>query len=72
VATGEYTKAEVPRMLTGEGLRTAKGKPLSMQTFHVLLRNPLFAGWLTHLLRVFFTLRKRGFRTALKVLFSTS
>jgi hypothetical protein len=36
VAIGEYTKAEVLRMLTDEGLRTAKGKPLSMQTFHVL------------------------------------
>ena len=44
-ATGQYTKAEVLLIVTGEGLRTAAGKPVTKQTFQAMLRNPLYAGW---------------------------
>jgi hypothetical protein len=30
-----------------EGLTTAKGKAVPMQTFQAILRNPLYAGWVT-------------------------
>jgi site-specific DNA recombinase len=47
MSTGSYSKVKVLQIITGEGLTTARGMPLTPQTFHVLLRNPLFAGWVT-------------------------
>jgi site-specific DNA recombinase len=46
-ATGLYTKAQVLRIVTGSGLRTARGASVSLQTFQQTLRNPIYAGWLT-------------------------
>jgi site-specific DNA recombinase len=45
--TGRYKKTEVLEIVTNEGLTTAQGKALSTQTFQCLLRNPLYAGWVT-------------------------
>ncbi len=45
--TGRYKKTEVLKILTDDGLTTARGKRLTPQTFHALLRNPLYAGWVT-------------------------
>jgi len=47
VATGRYKKADVLRIVTDEGLKTARGKSLTPQTFQALLKNPLYAGWVT-------------------------
>jgi site-specific DNA recombinase len=47
MATGRYKKTAVLAIISDEGLRTARGKPLSPQTFHKLLQNPLYAGWVT-------------------------
>ena len=47
MAKGLYKKTEVLKILTDEGLKTAKGRPLSAQTFQAMLRNPLYAGWVT-------------------------
>ncbi len=45
MSTGLHKKADALQIITGEGLRTASGKPLSKQTFQAVLRNPLYAGW---------------------------
>ncbi|MGA2852244.1 MAG: recombinase family protein [Terracidiphilus sp.] len=45
--TGLHKKYEVLEIVTLEGFRTLKGKPLSNQTFDHLLRNPIYAGWIT-------------------------
>jgi len=45
-ATGLYKKAEVLRKLTAIGLRTRRGKVLTLQTFQQLLRKPIYAGLL--------------------------
>ena len=45
--TGRYKKTAVLKIVANEGLTTARGKRLSPQTFHALLRNPLYAGWVT-------------------------
>jgi site-specific DNA recombinase len=47
MATGQNTKSAVLKIVTDAGLPTARGKPLSAQTFQAILRNPLFAGWVT-------------------------
>ena len=57
MATGKYKKTEVLKIVTNEGLktparqtqkgRTAGGKPLTAQTFQAVLRNQLYAGWIT-------------------------
>ena len=47
MATGLNSKAEVLQIVTSCGLTTAKGKPLSKQTLQAVLRNPLYAGWVT-------------------------
>ena len=47
MATGQYTKSAVLKIVTDEGLTTARGKPLSAQTFQAILRNQLYAGWVT-------------------------
>jgi site-specific DNA recombinase len=44
-ATGLHSKAEVLRVITSHGLQTAKGKPLSPQTFQKMIENPIYAGW---------------------------
>ena len=45
MAKGRHKAADVLRMITEEGLTTAKGHPLTKQTFQAMLRNPLYAGW---------------------------
>jgi site-specific DNA recombinase len=47
MATGRYKKSEVLKIVTDEGLATARGRPLSAQTFQAILRSPLYAGWVT-------------------------
>jgi DNA invertase Pin-like site-specific DNA recombinase len=47
VATGRHKKSEVLKFITDEGLTTTRGKVLSPQTFQALLRNPIYAGWVT-------------------------
>lgn len=47
MATGKYKKTEVLNALADEGLKTHKGKPLTPQTFQIVLRNSLYAGWVT-------------------------
>jgi Site-specific recombinases, DNA invertase Pin homologs len=42
--SGHLTRPEVLQRITALGLRTRKGGQLSPQTFHTLLRNPLYAG----------------------------
>lgn len=44
LATGRYTKAEVQRLMTGRGLRTKSGKPLSSQTIDKIFDNIFYAG----------------------------
>ncbi len=43
-ASGHRTRREVLGQVTALGLRTAKGARLSPQTFHALLRNPIYTG----------------------------
>jgi site-specific DNA recombinase len=45
--TGRFKKTEVLKTVTDAGLVTPRGKPLSAQTFHKSLRNPLYAGWVS-------------------------
>jgi site-specific DNA recombinase len=45
--TGQHKKTAVLKIITDEGLLTARGKALSAQTFHKSLMNPLYAGWVT-------------------------
>ncbi len=45
IASGEYTQADVRRLLTREGFTTPKGKPISSQTFRRILSNRTYAGW---------------------------
>ncbi len=47
LATGRHKKTDVLKIVTDEGLTTASGKPLSPQTLQAVLRNPLYAGWVT-------------------------
>lgn len=44
MATGLYQPTQVLEIVTRLGLRTRKGKPVPMQTFHRILRNPLYSG----------------------------
>ena len=44
VATGNYSATDVLRKVTALGLRTRKGRPLSLQTFTALLKRPIYAG----------------------------
>jgi site-specific DNA recombinase len=43
-ATGTYTKRQVLKRITEEGLRTRKGKLLSTQSFGKMLVNPIYSG----------------------------
>jgi site-specific DNA recombinase len=47
MATGRHKKTDVLKIVTDEGLMTASGKRLSPQTLQAVLRNPLYAGWVT-------------------------
>jgi len=44
-ASGLHTKQNVLKRVNCAGLQTAKGRPLSQQTFEQLLRKPVYAGW---------------------------
>ena len=44
-STGIHSKAEILKKLTGLGLQTTKGIRVSAQTFHKILLNPIYAGW---------------------------
>jgi len=43
---GHRSRPEVLRLVTALGLTTRSGKPLSAQSFAVLLRNRLYTGWM--------------------------
>jgi site-specific DNA recombinase len=43
-ASGEHSVSDVRRMVTALGLKTGKGRPISLQSFHSLLGNPIYAG----------------------------
>lgn len=45
IATGNYSADDVLRTVTALGLTTRKGAPVPRQTWHAILRNPLYAGW---------------------------
>jgi len=45
-ATGAETKLGVLKIVNSLGLRTAKGKMVTPQTFDRLLRNQLYMGWI--------------------------
>ena len=45
MATGNYHADDVLRTVTALGLRTARGAMLPRQTWHAMLRNPIYAGW---------------------------
>ena len=47
MARGTHKKSDVLKMITDKGLLTNRGKPLSAQTFQQVLRNSLYAGWVT-------------------------
>ena len=46
IATGLHSQREVLDQVTTLGLRTRLGQPVPMQTFHSILRNELYAGWI--------------------------
>ena len=45
--TGQYSKNDVLKIVTNMGLRTRKGKKVTAQTFSKMLRNRLYAGWIS-------------------------
>ncbi len=45
--SGKQSKKAVLETITEQGLRTKGGRPLSAQTFDKMLKNPLYAGWIT-------------------------
>ncbi|HYL13824.1 MAG TPA: recombinase family protein [Terriglobales bacterium] len=45
MATGNYSADDVLRTVTALGLTTRKGAPVPRQTWHAMLRNPVYAGW---------------------------
>ena len=47
MATSQYKKSEVLKIVIKEGLRTTTGKHLTKQTLQAILRNQLYAGWVT-------------------------
>lgn len=46
LASGLHKPPEVLQIVNTEGLRTLKGKPVSTQTFHKMVRNPIYTGWM--------------------------
>jgi site-specific DNA recombinase len=47
MSTGGYKKTEALRRISEEGLRTTTGMTLSAQTLQAVLKNPIYAGWVT-------------------------
>jgi Recombinase len=47
MATGLHKKADVFKIITSGGLLTPRGKSLSPRTFTAVLKNTLYAGWIT-------------------------
>jgi hypothetical protein len=45
MATGNHHADDVLRTITALGLRTARGAMLPRQTWHAMVRNALYAGW---------------------------
>jgi site-specific DNA recombinase len=45
--TGQYSKNDVLKMVTNMGLLSRKGKKISAQTFGSILRNRIYAGWVS-------------------------
>jgi site-specific DNA recombinase len=45
-AKGLHTVPQICKALAADGLRTAAGKPVSVQTLSTVLRRPIYAGWL--------------------------
>jgi hypothetical protein len=45
MGTGNYHADDVLRTITALGLRTARGAMLPRQTWHAMLRNVIYAGW---------------------------
>src|SRR5579872_417004 len=46
MGSGSYTTGDaVLRQITAMGLKTKKGSPLTKQSFHRLLTNPIYIGW---------------------------
>jgi site-specific DNA recombinase len=45
MATGGYSADDALRTVTALGLTTRKNRPVPRQTWHAILRNPLYAGW---------------------------
>jgi site-specific DNA recombinase len=46
-ASGNYATGDaVLKLVTGLGLRTRKGSPMTKQSFARMLQNPIYAGWL--------------------------
>jgi site-specific DNA recombinase len=45
IATGGYSADDALRTVTALGLTTRKNRPVPRQTWHAILRNPLYAGW---------------------------
>jgi len=46
MATGNYKKTTVLKIVTEDGLRTRKGKKLSAQTFEETLKKPVYCGYI--------------------------
>jgi site-specific DNA recombinase len=47
IRTDRFKQSDTLEILNREGFTTAKGKPVTMQTFQKILRNPIYAGWIT-------------------------
>jgi hypothetical protein len=47
VGAGLHKKSEVLKIVTTEGLTTRSGKPVATQSFDHMLRNPVYAGWVS-------------------------
>jgi len=45
MATGGYSADDALRTITALGLTTRRNRPVPRQTWHSILRNPLYAGW---------------------------
>jgi len=47
MATGLYKRSDVLKFVTSEGLTTMTGKPVTLRSFDNILRNPIYAGWIS-------------------------
>ena len=46
LSTGSYTKDDVLRMIGAMGLTTRKGARVAKQSFHQMMVNPTYKGWI--------------------------